>query len=373
MSTISTEPVASAFVSPPGVTVCHSPAISGQYIGSPSLARLPDGAYVATHDFFGPKSTWDQTDVYRSDDRGEMWRKISTIHGQWWSTIFVHGKSLYLIGTSKEHGLCVIRRSDDGGFTWTEPRDEKTGILRTGEFHTAPVPVVIHRGRIWRAIEDAGRGTNWPERYSAMVISAPEDADLLDANSWISTPPLYSSKSWLGGTCNGWLEGNFVVGPNDVLLNILRTDQSDTNEYASCVHVSEDGTTLSFDPEKDFIRLPGGGKKFTIRFDPATSRYWSLVNNVAAEHREKWPPFIRNTLSLASSPDLKNWRLESAILHHPDIDFHGFQYVDWLFEGDDIIALSRTAWSSAGDKANNYHDANYMTFHRIRNFRNIKS
>ena len=41
--------------------------------------------------------------------------------------------------------------------------------------------------------------------------------------------------------------------------------------------------------------------------------------------------------------------------------------MDWLFEGDDIIAVSRTAFNNA----NNAHDANYFTFHRIHNFREL--
>ena len=44
---------------PPGVVIDYSPAKSRQYIGSPSLAVLPNGEYVASHDFFGPGSTRD--------------------------------------------------------------------------------------------------------------------------------------------------------------------------------------------------------------------------------------------------------------------------------------------------------------------------
>ena len=45
----------------------------------------------------------------------------------------------------------------------------------------------------------------------------------------------------------------------------------------------------------------------------------------------------------------------------------GFQYVDFLFDGDDIIFLCRTADCGAA----NFHDANFSTFHRIRNFRKL--
>lgn len=73
-------------------------------------------------------------------------------------------------------------------------------------------------------------------------------------------------------------------------------------------------------------------------------------------------------MALASSKDLRNWIVERIILHHPDIKKHAFQYVDWLFEGEDIIAVSRTAYDDGLGGAANYHDANFITFHRIRDF-----
>ncbi len=45
-------------------------------------------------------------------------------------------------------------------------------------------------------------------------------------------------------------------------------------------------------------------------------------------------------------------------------EYTGFQYVDWLFDGDDLIFVSRTAYNGA----HNYHDANHLTFHRVKNF-----
>ena len=57
----------------PGVVIDHQPQASGRYVGSPSIAVLPGGDYVASHDQFGPKSTEHQraiTKVFRSADRG---------------------------------------------------------------------------------------------------------------------------------------------------------------------------------------------------------------------------------------------------------------------------------------------------------------
>ena len=79
----------------------------------------------------------------------------------------------------------------------------------------------------------------------------------------------------------------------------------------------------------------------------------------------------RNLLSLIASPDLIHWTLRRDILNYndngwwEDEHFVGFQYPDWIFQGEDILFLSRTAVN----RAVRYHDSNYITFHRIRNFR----
>ena len=49
---------------------------------------------------------------------------------------------------------------------------------------------------------------------------------------------------------------------------------------------------------------------------------------------------------------------------HPDPEH-------WLFEGDDLIAASRTAYDDGVGGARNAHDANYLTFHRIGKFRTL--
>jgi hypothetical protein len=43
--------------------------------------------------------------------------------------------------------------------------------------------------------------------------------------------------------------------------------------------------------------------------------------------------------------------------------------VDWQFDGADILAVSRTAFEDESGGAHRAHDANFMTFHRIRDFR----
>ena len=263
-------------------------------------------------------------------------------------------------------GQAVIRRSTDGGEAWTTPSDAYTGLLlEERQYHCAPVPVVTHNGRIWRAMEDRDPPEGWGATFRAFVMSAPEDADLLLAKSWHSTNRLRYDQTWPG---SAWLEGNAVVTPQGRIWNILRNHTPEGGK-AALVQASDDGTRASFDPDTGFIDLPGGCKKFTIRGDDQCGLYWSLTNWVHPDDTDGNPERTRNTLALISSPDLVQWSVRSILLRHPDPIRTGFQYVDWLFEGDDIIAVSRTAYEDGLGGAHNCHDANYMTFHRVEGFR----
>jgi hypothetical protein len=359
----------------PGVVIDYRPAASDIYIGSPSLAVLPNGDYVASHDEFGPKSTEHSravSHIFHSHDRGASWKKISTIDGAFWSTLFTHRGALYLLGPDKHHGNVLIRRSTDGGVAWTSPTNTATGLLRgDGQYHCAPVPVIEHARRLWRAMEWRQPPLAWGINYRAGMLSVPVDADLLHATNWTCSNFLPSDRAWNGGDMGAWLEGNAVLTPAGEVVDMLRVQTRSPEEKAAIVHISRDGKTASFNPTTGFIKFPGGAKKFTIRLDPKTKRYWTLASIVLDRHRADNPGGIRNTLALTSSPDLLNWEVRCLLLHHPDVAKHGFQYVDWLLDGDDIIAACRTAFDDGQGGAHNYHDANFLTFHRFANFRHL--
>jgi hypothetical protein len=70
---------------------------------------------------------------------------------------------------------------------------------------------------------------------------------------------------------------------------------------------------------------------------------------------------------------LELWLVHTDVLNYQDNGWGeddlkvGFQYVDWFFDGEDIIFVSRTALNGAY----NFHNANYMTFHTLENFRSF--
>ena len=361
----------------PGVVVAHSPQASGIYIGSPGIVILPEGTYLAKHDEFGPGSVERRsavTRVYRSADRGRSWEHVAEVDGLFWANIFHHRGAVYMMGTDANHGRIVIRRSDDGGRAWTGADDARSGRLtESGPYHTAPMPMLIHNGRLWRAFEDAGGGTQWGARYRAMMMSAPVDADLLEAESWTFSNAVPRDSAWLDGQFLGWLEGNAVLDPAGRVVNILRVNVEGPSRMAgkaALVRISDDSQTATFDAETGFIDLPGAAKKFTIRYDPQSKAYWTLTNPVM-KHTDRNANLVRNTLALMRSEDLIEWEMRCILLHHPDVVHHGFQYPDWVFDGDDMVAAIRTAYDDGIGGARNAHDANYLTFHRFENFRKL--
>lgn len=381
---------------PPGVVIDRSPDPARAYVGSPSIVVLPDGRLVASHDFFGKpgpllRSTW----VFRSADGGRTWCRVAHLQDQTWSTLFVHHGALYLIGTDRAYGDIVLRRSGDAGRTWTEPSDAGAGLLFPGRFHCGPTPVIVHDGRIWRAFERySGPDGSWSGHFfHPLVVSAPVGSDLLRASSWTRTNDLTFDPAWVKGDRTGWLEGNVVAAPDGRLLDLLRVNAPPTlgdafpldgpaagiprYEVAAAVEVAADGRAVSFNPGRGFFRFPGSQSKFTIRFDPVSRLYWSVANRITNPYsgypRNISPELQRNVLDLVCSPDLRHWTIRYTVLRwHEGLpltlaDHVAFQYADWQFDGPDLVVVSRTSWNGES-----YHNANLLTFHRIRGFRTVR-
>jgi hypothetical protein len=390
--------------------VKYQPEQTKTFLGSPSIVRLPDGVLLVSHDYFGlpngPKNHEGEeslTSIYRSEDNGATWVNVTHIMNCYWSSLFLHDGAVYILGTSQQYGSIMIRRSDDGGFTWTHPADPKSGLLFKGGFyhdppsyHCAPVPVVIHNGRIYKAFEDCDP-LEWGVGFQACVISAPANADLLDANNWTMSNKIPFNPDWIPMEWNkdnaktpGWREGNVVVAPDGQLWNIMTFEAGSIyDEKSPRLQILDDGKTLTFDPETGYIDFPGSKAKFTIRRDPETGTYLSLVNNLTSvdilqemasgnlgsqRYRGKHPFRQRNILSLIASDNLWNWRIvttlmrdETGLTNDTSILLTGFQYVDWQFDGDDLIYVVRTGYRGA----RNFHDSNRIIFRILKNFRDL--
>lgn len=360
--------------------IAYSDASSGRFLGSPSVARVDETTLLASHDYFGASDPNRRTTVYRSEDNGATWTVAAELDRMYWGNLFVLSGDVYLLGTSgKPFASIVIRKSTDGGLTWTTPVDAASGMLFTADgtngtygYHTAPTPIVRANGRIYRAFEASGPPYDWPTHFKAFVMSAPEDADLLNAASWSKSNELAYDPAWTPSSWKsvkpGWLEGNAVVSPNGEIWNVLRFNSAPAVGKAAIVKLSGDNATVSFDPAEDFVSLPGGMSKFTIRYDERSRQYLALSN----QNTQPSKPDQRNVLSLYASGDLRQWRFvktliadDSGLSVASSIVKVGFQYVDWQIDGDDLIYVVRTAY----DGADSYHNSNRITFHRLERFR----
>ena len=348
----------------PGVTVGYlHPAdaeysFSGRYLCSPSLLKLPGGALLASCDVFAGTAPQNLSIIFRSDDGGASWRHVCELFPCFWGKLFLSGGRLYMLACSTEYGDLLIGRSDDGGESWTAPSVIARGSCardRAG-WHRAPMPVVEHGGLVMTDVQWG----SWKEKFFLdAILSAPAGADLLDPSVWKISGLRHSSNfvDGLPESVRGGIEGSVAVRPDGSVCDILRL----ADGCALTLDVSLDGGSPEFTAGR-LTAFPSTPSKADVIRDPVSGKYLSIVS-----YRLEEPKTRRNLLSLIASEDLENWRLLCHIIDMRDADpaFFGFQYADFIIDGNDILLLSRTAFSHA----HSFHDSNFITFHRIKNFR----
>ena len=340
-------------------------AFSGRYLCSPSLVRHPDGYLLASMDLYASGHPQNLTLIYRSDDNGASWHYLSELMPCFWGKMFIHKGELYMLACSTEYGDLLIGKSTDGGRSFSAPvcllRGSNGKSGNTG-VHKNPQNVIYHNGRIYITAE-WGAWANKVFGHAAMMISADENADLLLPESWSFTEPM-KFEAWTEELsdlpCNVMMiEGTPVVAPDGSLKDIMRFGKYHRALVLS-VDPSDPSAPLCFDRLMEF---PGNLSKFMIKKDDATGCYYSIATMAYDEENM----YSRHLLSLVRSGDLNSWEVVCDLFdyrHMPKSDV-GFQYVDFEFEGEDIIFLCRTALNGA----HNFHDSNYTTFHKIQNFR----
>jgi hypothetical protein len=310
--------------------------------------------------------------IFRSDDDGKTWHYVSELMPSFWGKMFIHKGELYMLSCSTEYGDLLIGKSTDGGKTFTAPvpllrgsggRNGNNGV------HKNPQNVYVHNGRIYNTLE-WGSWENKDFYHAAMVMSCDVNDDLLVPENWSFSEPVKYNPEWEGtvdGRALGTLEGTLCVAPDGNLYNVMRYYISNGTPLYGLV-LSYKVNTEDPDAPLEYshaIKFPGNNAKFMIKYDEVSKKYYSIICRIDCIERMR----RRNLLSLMSSEDMENWDLVCDLIdgRDKDMDKVGFQYVDFEFEGDDIIYLCRTALNDA----NTYHNSNYSTFHTVKNFRNL--
>lgn len=350
--------------------------------GSPSLLKLADGSLLASFDYNGKGykpvgSGTNDAGICRSVDGGATWMQIATVPRMLWGSLFRVEETVYLIGRDTATAKLAIVKSTDSGRTWTSAADGQ--IDRTvGSAHRAPTPVVFSGGRVYVACEDscdAGGNAFGVQSKRAYMMSAEITADLTRAESWTKSKYVSFDPAWLGSggfyggsnTGLGFYEGNAVAGKNGTMYIILRMDTDPTYGKACLLRLGADNRELTFERILD---LPVGKDKFAVRYDAVSGKYIAVGNRKTTDVY----PLQRNVLAMYTSSDLVHWEYAATLLsddvlipQEDSVQNHGYQYPDFLIDGSDLLLVVR----EASGNTTYYHDANHITFYRVRNFRNL--
>lgn len=375
------------------VQIAYEPELTETYLGSPSIVRVRStDKLLVSADRFGAGSGTEggqrnvSLHVPTNAAGDDSWALTQWVPSQYWSSLFQLDAGadgdVFLLGTSTD-GPAPLKfaRSRDGGATWAaEDAAVIAGEVRgNASYETGPTAVVEHGGRVYRAVERLAPPFRWGVDYEAVVASAPVDNldALTDPASWTLSPPLPLDPSWLSGFPQpasfspGFLEGNMVLGPDGkTLYDFLRLD--DTNNTVPNTWGNR-AILLRYDPPptnrlsfERVVELPGGHSKFVVRRHEASGLYITLSNpTLSPRYTDQ-----RNYLVICSSPDLVTWTVgpralledDTGLAFSPDdsVEFTGFHYVDWQFDGDggeDIVMAVRTAYRGAVS----YHNSNRIT------------
>lgn len=342
---------------------------SGHALCSPSLLKLQSGAYVVSMDVYKHRQGQNLSKLFVSYNQGKTWEHLTDLFPCFWGKLFEFRGALYMLAFTTEYGNLIIGKSEDDGKTWTEFTTlfPGSGNRDGGGPHRAPLNIMEHNGRLWAAVDF---GTWEKGGHMSGVLSVSVNDDLLDAKSWVMSEFLPYNPEWKGaaqGESQGCLEGNIVKLPDGNLYNYLRY------QINKCIPNHDKAVLLKIDtkrPERQLqfykvVDFMGGLTKFSIVYDEVSRYYLALINRVIDETK----PMSRNILSLMKSRDGIHWEFVRDVVdcsaYDNAVEKIGMQYPDVVIDGEDLIWVQRTAMNNA----TNYHDSNYITFHRIKAFR----
>ena len=403
--------------------VYESPDPENVYAYSPGLLELPSGRLIATMDQGGrgvSKLAGLKRDgllwrgrISTSDDGGKTW-EFRTAAPMCHARPFVAGESVYVLG---HQGRLMIFRSDDGGDTWGQP----VALTESTGWHQAPCNVWYTRGKVYLVMErKTAAAKGWPVAALApVVMSANVKDDLTKQESWTFSNeysfrdaveefgkphmlgvPFFNSgllapdsKSDKRGMSDiGWLETNIVQfsDPNHVWYDPsgrtfhlwMRAHTGSTNLACVAKAIEAEDGSLSVTLEKApsgepmlYVPCPGGQMKFHILYDEKTKLFWLLSSQSTdsmtdptklPENRYNLPNNERHRLTLHFSRNCVDWCFAGLVADSGDSG-QGRHYASMAFSGDDLLVLSR----SGDQRAKDAHNGNVITFHRVKDFRNL--
>ena len=190
----------------------------------------------------------------------------------------------------------------------------------------------------------------------------------------------------------GWLETNIVqftdpdhvwYDPQGRTFHLWMRAHTGTTNLACIARAVEDEegritVSLEHAPSGEpmlYVPCPGGQMKFHILCDEATKLFWLLSSQATDSmtrpdrlppDRYNLPNNERHRLVLHFSKNCIDWRFAGRVADSGAYG-QGRHYASMAIDGDDLHVLSR----SGDARAKNAHDGNLITFHTVRNFREL--
>lgn len=409
------------------VLVGESPSPADTPLYSPSIVRLDSGRLVAAY----TRATKDASTqgagvevLLTSDDHGAKWTKRAEVPGALQGRVFSAGSSLYYL--SPGAGLPAMR-SVDRGVTWSKP------VLLTPKarvWQQTPANVWHANGNVYLAFERQNKAIDaWgPSEKALVLLRAREADDLTQPSAWTFSSELVFSDVVPGvrdNTVNntgldflgipffkqnypnrapvatlprrtmppiGWVEpavvqivdpGHVWFDPGGRTFHILARAHTGGTGFACLTKVVEhpDGTmTMSLEHAPSgktmlYLPVPGGHMRFHVLYDAKTKLYWILGSQATDSmtrperlERDRFdlPYNERQRLVLHFSRNLVDWCFAGLVakVDSPKASRH---YASMDIDGDDLVILAR----SGDERAKSAHDGNLITFHRVKNFREL--
>lgn len=360
------------------------------YVEGPGLVRLDDGRLLAVVPVV-PRAEWSRsrrvehsrTHLVYSGDGGKTWQALGEL--PYYSAVpWTHRGALYLFankgGTEFRNDDLLLLRSGDGGRSWSAPV-----TLFKGYFWNCHTGMVTRENRLYWAVDDlALRAKRGPR-----VVAGDLSADPMDPRAWRMSDPVPFPgvpDALVGpefaGLSSQYLEPNVidVHGRLRVLATVKPSRQS-TAGLCAVLDVNDDGKKLDL-KFTQYHPMPGGQLKFCVLWDQVSKMFWATANLVVDsqgtrdwwEEGQKRGDFSgdgriggndRRFLMLLYSLDGLNWFQAGCVARAGKIS-QSFMYARPVIDGNDLVIISRSSID-----APNQHDADYATFHRVRDFRRL--
>ena len=364
------------------VVALQVPDPEQSFFHDPGMTRLDDGALIVA----APQWQFERFDrrqssrVVRSDDGGQTWEELAELPYAD-ATPFVVDGGLFMFVQEKSHKDFQIVTTCDGGRTWTPP----VTVIEAPVWNVS-TPMLAWPDTIYWAMDYYSEGQHC---YGKVMSRLDRGKSPLDPAAWSlsnvvprpdlpdsMTRKLYPRSDEDLRHSVHWLEPNTVeVAGRIRVFTRCVIDQYATAHTAAILDYDPETNRLSF---TQYASWPGGQCKFFVIHDRRNHMYWMLSNLVTNSQdllgwKDRWPQSQngppgneRRWLFLHYSIDCLNWFPAGCVARWPDSICKSFMYPSAVVDGEDLVVMSRTSRDS-----DDQHDADLVTIHRVRNFREL--